>query len=134
MHSLCYASCSIFDAMYFVLILLSIYCQGHKCRYKRRQEEETYKKGGITNRECSKLKVRRSFCPIVSSTSGGQAPATQALVKRLATLLSEKLDIPRPITTSWLRNRLSMAITRSCIMCLRGARSRSRCTCIELSR
>ncbi len=67
-----------------------------------------------------------SFCPIVLSTSGGQAPATSALVKRLATLLAEKLDLPRTRTISWLRNRLSMAITRSCIMCLRGARSRSK--------
>ena len=100
------------------------------CKTNSGPIQQTYRRHETDKRRNYESRVLEiegaSFCPIVLSTSGGQAPATQALVKRLATLLSEKLDIPRPITTSWLRNRLSMAITRSCIMCLRGARSRSK--------
>ena len=73
------------------------------CKTNSGPIQQTYRRHETEKRRNYESRVLEiegaSFCPIVLSTSGGQAPTTQALVKRVATLLSEKLDIPRPIKT-----------------------------------
>jgi len=67
---------------------------------------------------------RSSFTPLVFSTSGGLGLAASTFYRRLASLLSEKRSTPYSVTMSWLRTKLSFALLRSCIMCLRGSRVR----------
>ena len=87
-----------------------------------------YRKHETEKRRTYEARVRdiegASFCPIVMAATGGQAPATKALVKQLASSLAEKMDLPYHKTINWLRNRMSFACIKACIMCLRGARSR----------
>ena len=100
------------------------------CKTNSGPIESVYRRHELEKRRAYENRVLEiegaSFCPIVLSTSGGQAPSTRALVKRLESLLADKLNQPKHLTICWLRNRISMAIARSCIMCLRGARSRSK--------
>ena len=63
------------------------------------------------------------FTPLVLSTSGGMDRETQTFHKRLADLLSLKCDMPYSSLMGWLRCKLSFAILRSAVMCIRGSRS-----------
>ncbi len=63
-----------------------------------------------------------SFCPLVFSLTGGLAPIATTFYKRLASQLSEKWKQPYGPTMRLLRCRISFSL-RSCIMCIRGARS-----------
>ena len=63
------------------------------------------------------------FTPLVFSTSGAMGREATIFYKRLADLLSDKQDKAYSPIMGWLRCRLSFAILRSAIMCLRGSRS-----------
>ena len=80
-------------------------------RLKRRAYEER-----VRNVEGS------SFVPLIFSTSGGMGPAATTTFKRLAHLLSDKLNIPYSGMMNFLRCRLSFALLRSAITALRGSR------------
>ena len=62
-----------------------------------------------------------SFVPAVFSTTGGMGKASSSLYKRIASLLSEKTGEAYSTTMAWIRCRLSFALLRSSIMCIRGA-------------
>ena len=64
------------------------------------------------------------FTPLVFTTTGGMGDAASQVYKRLANLLCDKLDLSYGEIMSWIRCRLSFALVRSAIMCIRGARSR----------
>ena len=64
------------------------------------------------------------FNPLVFTTAGGMAPQSQLVVKRIASALSEKRDIPKSVVTGWLRCKLSFALLRTTLMCVRGTRVR----------
>ena len=64
------------------------------------------------------------FNPLVFTTAGGMAPQTQIVIKRIATVLSEKKGLPRSVVTGWLRCKLSFALLRTTLLCLRGTRTR----------
>ena len=66
-----------------------------------------------------------SFTPLVMSLSGGCANAASVCYKRLASMLAEKWDQPYSSTLAWMRCKLSFALLRSAIQCIRGARSAS---------
>ena len=77
-----------------------------------------------------------SFVPVVLSCAGGAGPSASVVLKRLASLLSEKRELPYSVTMAWLRTRLCFALLRASIMCFRGSRSRHRVaaqTCIPLA-
>ena len=70
------------------------------------------------------------FTPLVLSTTGGLGIEATTFYKRLADLISSKQDKPYSTVMCWLRCRLSFAILRCAIMCIRGSRSslhRPRC-------
>ena len=50
--------------------------------------------------------------------------AASQVYKRLANLLTEKLDLSYGEVMGWIRCKLSFALVRSAIMCIRGACSR----------
>ena len=64
-----------------------------------------------------------TFTPLVLSATGGLARQAAVFYKRLASLLSSKINQPYCKTINWLRCRLSFALLRSAIQCIRGARS-----------
>ena len=64
------------------------------------------------------------FTPLVFTTTGGMGDAASQVYKRLANLLCDKLDLSYGEVMGWIRCKLSFALVRSAIMCIRGARSR----------
>ena len=82
---------------------------------KRRQYEER-----ILNVE------RGTFTPLVFSATGGAGPAATAFLKRLGGgggEYSSRKSSSYAQTLNWIRCRLSFALLRSGILCLRGART-----------
>ena len=64
------------------------------------------------------------FSPLVFTTTGGMGDAASQVYRRLANLLTEKLDVSYGEVMGWIRCKLSFALVRSAIMCIRSARSR----------
>ena len=64
-----------------------------------------------------------TFTPFVMSSSGGMGPSATITIKRLASLLAEKTQIPYPVMINTIRCRLSFSLIESAVMCIRGARS-----------
>ena len=61
-----------------------------------------------------------TFVPFVLACTGGLGPAATLTLKRIGNLLAERHDSPY---CHFLRTRLSFALLRSALMCLRGTRS-----------
>ncbi len=64
-----------------------------------------------------------SFTPLVFSASGGFGNSASTFYKRLASLLATKRNEVYSQTMACLRCRISFALLRSSIRCIRGARS-----------
>ncbi len=62
------------------------------------------------------------FNPIVFSTTGGMAPQCHLIVKRISEMISERNGIPKSVVSGWLRCRLSFALLRTTLLCVRGTR------------
>ena len=67
-----------------------------------------------------------SFTPLVFSRTGATGPTSEAFLKRLASLLSQKRNVQYAETMGWLRCRLAFALLRSNILCLRGTGGREK--------
>ena len=65
-----------------------------------------------------------SFTPLVFSASGGMANECEMFYKRLAAMLADKRNEKISIVTGWLRTKLSFALLRSALLCVRGTRHR----------
>ena len=63
------------------------------------------------------------FTPLVFTTTGSMGRQGTTFYKCLADLLAHQQDRPYSVVMGWLRCRLSFAILRSAILCLRGTRS-----------
>ena len=73
------------------------------------------------------LEVERgTFTPLVFTTTGGMSNECQRYHSRLAELLAVKKQESYASTIAWIRTRVSFAILRSALTCLRGSRSRRR--------
>jgi len=64
------------------------------------------------------------FNPLVFTTVGGMAPQCQVVVKKLAEKLAVKQSLNQSVVAGWLRVRLSFALLRTTLMCVRGTRRR----------
>ena len=77
------------------------------------------------NREYSE-RIRQvehaDFNPLVFTTAGGMAPQCHLVVKRIAEKIAHKKDLHFSMVSGWLRCRLSFALLRTTLMCLRGTR------------
>ena len=67
-----------------------------------------------------------SFVPLVMSCTGGAGPWPTVFLRRLAALLTEKHHSNYSTVMELLRVRISFALLRSSIMCLRSSRSSTR--------
>ena len=67
-----------------------------------------------------------TFTPLVLTTTGGMADECVKYHSRLAELIANKKGESYSSAISWIRAKVSFAIVRSAILCLRGSRSRKR--------
>ena len=63
------------------------------------------------------------FTPLVLSTTGGMGREAATFYMRLADGISRKERKEYSVVMGWIRCRLSFAILRSAILCIRGSRS-----------
>ena len=88
----------------------------------RKHEDE--KKRFYANRV---LEVERgTFTPLVFTTTGGMADECKRFHSRLAELISIKKGEEYSTTISWIRSKVSFALLRSALLCLRGSRTTRR--------
>jgi hypothetical protein len=66
------------------------------------------------------------FTPLVFASTGGMGRQAQVVIKRIALLIAEKRNQSYSMVAGWLRCRLSFALLRTSLLCLRGSRPRSR--------
>ena len=67
-----------------------------------------------------------TFTPLVFSMTGGMAAECKRYHSRLAELLATKKGESYATTLSWIRARVSFALPRSALLCLRGSRAKRR--------
>ena len=67
-----------------------------------------------------------TFTPLVFTTTGGMADECVKYHSRLEELIANKKGKSYSSAISWRRAKVSFAIVRSAILCLRGSRSRRR--------
>ena len=66
---------------------------------------------------------RGVFTPLVCSTSGRMSKECIVFYQRLAALTADKTDQSCATLLGWIRVRLSFALLRMAILCIRGTRS-----------
>jgi len=71
-----------------------------------------------------------SFTPLVFSIYGGMGRECSMLYSKLAQRISEKKNLNQSITTNWMRTKLSFALLKSALLCIRGSRSITRNICL----
>ncbi len=62
------------------------------------------------------------FSPIVFCITGGLGPQADMVTKRLSVRLADKQNVPKSVAAGWINCRISFAILRSALACLRGSR------------
>ena len=67
-----------------------------------------------------------TFTPLVFTTTGGMANECAKHHSRLAELIANKKGESHSSAISWIGAKVSFAIVRSAILCLRGSKSRRR--------
>ena len=88
------------------------------------RQHETEKKRQYASRV---LEVEQAtFMPLVFSTTGGMAAECKRYHSRLAELLATKKGESYATTMSWIRARVSFALLRSALLCLRGSWAKRR--------
>ena len=64
-----------------------------------------------------------TFTPLVFTTTGGMEEECKRYHNRLAGLVAAKKGESYATTVSWIRSKVSSAILRSALLCLRGSRT-----------
>ena len=86
----------------------------HEMEKKRHYEQRVLKI------ECA------SFTPLVMSATGGMGSIARTFYSRLASMLSKKQGTSYSKTVEWIRCKLSFALLRTSILCIRGSRTSSK--------
>ena len=63
-----------------------------------------------------------TFMPLIFACTGGTAPSANKVIQRLAEKLSEKRSETYSDTVNYIRTKVSFALIRSAVLCLRGSR------------
>jgi hypothetical protein len=69
------------------------------------------------------------FNPLVFTTVGAMGNQSQIVMKRLVEQLSERKGVAPSVVTGWLRVRLSFALLRTTLLCVRGTRRKKFTNC-----
>ena len=91
-----------------------------KCYKRHETEKKKMYEERILNVEHS------TFTPLIFSVTGGMSRECTRFFKRLASMIAEKREQSYAETLGWLRCCISFTLLRSCIQCIRGARSSSK--------
>ena len=67
-----------------------------------------------------------TITPLVFPTYGSIGRECCTFYSRLSDLLSEKPDLPKSITMKWVHAKMSFALLKSSLLCLRGSQTVSR--------
>ena len=98
----------------------------HARSYRHRTLEQFYRSHEPDKRRYYEDRVRNvergTFIPLVYSATGGAGPAATTFLKLLADKVAEKRNSSYSQTVGWLRCRLSFALLRASLLCLRGSR------------
>jgi hypothetical protein len=62
------------------------------------------------------------FDPLVFTCTGGMAPRSSLILKRLAGQISRKQNLQQSVVSGWLRCRFSFALLRTTLLCVRATR------------
>ena len=65
---------------------------------------------------------KSTFTPLIFSVTGGCGKECNTVLKKLATMISEKTGNTQSAVMSSIRTEISFSLLRSCIVCLRGWR------------
>ena len=74
-----------------------------------------------------------TFCPLIFAATGGAAPAATKVIRKIAEKLSDKKKERYSDVITFIRTKLSFALLRSSVLCIRGCRSLKRPQIIENS-
>ena len=87
--------------------------------------QQTFRTHEQEKRRAYETRIRQvdggSFTPLVFTTAGGAGPAASVFLKHLGSKIAKKKDAPYSQTIGWLRCRLSFALLRASILCIRGS-------------
>ena len=64
-----------------------------------------------------------TFTPLVFSSAGGMAPECKIFIKQLSSLVADHRKETYSLVASWIKTKLSFALLRSSILCIRGTRN-----------
>ena len=92
---------------------------------------ETLKKSKYEKRICNV--ENSSFHPLVFACTGGAGPSASKVMSRLEAKISKKSLESYAETMNYIRTKVSFALLRSSILCLRGCRALRRSHPIEES-
>ena len=110
--------CAFFDVRVF---------HPHARSYRHRTIQQTFRTHEQEKRRAYETRIQQvdgvSFTPLVFTTAGGAGPAASVFLKHLGNKIAEKKEAPYSQTIGWLRCRLSFALLRASILCIRGSRS-----------
>ena len=105
-------------------------CHPNPDSYKNLTPEQIYKLHENDKKHLYSSRVLEvewgTFTPLAFTTTGGMSNECQRYHSRLAELLAVKKQESYASTIAWIRTRVSFAILRSALTCLRGSRSRRR--------
>ena len=99
----------------------------HACSHCHRSLPQIYRSQEMEKRRQYQERILNvdggTFTPLVFSAMGGAGPAASSFLKCLADKIVTKKSTTYAQALGWLRCRLSFALLRSSLLCLRGARS-----------
>ena len=105
-------------------------CHPNECSYRDLSPKEIYRQHENEKKRQYASRVMEveqgTFTPLVFTTTGGMAEECKRYHSRSAELLAIKKGEDYASTVSWLRAKVSFAILRSALLCLRGSRGRRR--------
>ena len=63
------------------------------------------------------------FTPLVFTPYGGCGREADRCISELSHMIAKKRDICQSMVTNWLRTKISFALVKAAVLCLRGSRS-----------
>ena len=73
-----------------------------------------------------------ALLPLVFSIHGGMGRESQPFYHRLADMIAEKKKLKLPTVTAWLRTKLCFSLLKSCLLCIRGSRTKHTDLCSKI--
>ena len=96
------------------------------CRYSNSSLSQCYttndKEKKRNYNQCIMQVKQGTFSPLVFSIYGGMV---RAFYSKLSALVAAKRDIHKSVMMHWIRSKLCYALLKSCLLCLRGSRTRN---------